>query len=185
MLKRILIYSGTALGLVLIVFLAISHLIYYTAEDGPPTPSAQIDPYLAKMAECEMRPANTVLKHEQLDVGPALHKSGRPASWKSQQMFLGDTCFQASIGPGVYLDETNQEPDYYSIDVEGRHVGKTMGEKIGKYWLVYFRRDLEIQELPERFLERKIDDVVSFNKETNVVTFEIGKNKYAYPIPKP
>lgn len=185
MIKRILIYSGTALGLVLIAYLAISHLIYYTAEDRLPTLPAQIDAYLAKKAECERRPANTEPKSAQLDVGPTLHKLGRPASWKSQNIFLGDTCFKASIGPSTYQDETDQEPDYYSIDVEARHVGKTMGEKPEQYWLVYFRRDLEMQELPERFLERKIDDVISFNEETNVVTFEIGKNKYAYQIPTP
>ena len=170
----------------LIIYLAISHLIDYTAEPRLlPTSISESSAYLDRRAECETRAASPEPRHEQLDIGPTLHKFGRPASWKSQHMFLGNTCFQASIGPTIYQDETDQDPDYYSIDVEARHVRRLRSEESKESWLVYFSRDFKIQDLPESFLERKIDEVVSFDEKTNVVTFEIGKNKYTYQIPKP
>ena len=133
----------------------------------------------AGKSDCDTLARSGYPKPELLDIGPRLHKEGRPAQWKAQSMYLGNSCFRARIGPSIYQDKKDEQPDFYSIDIEAEHV--TMDKK---FWLVYFQRDLTIDELPEHFLERKISEIVSFDEKMRVVTFEIGKNKFEYRLPK-
>jgi len=182
--KRTLFRFGKILGIAVIAYLALGQSLVYFEK---PSPRLDTEPneYLMKRSECEKRVPMDEPKQEQLDVGPSLHQRGHPASWKNHNLFLGNTCFKASVGPSIYQDETDQIPDYYSINIEARHVGKLRGERPEEYWMVYFQRDFKIQELPERFLERKIEEIVSFNEKTKLVTFVVGKNKYVYQLPKP
>jgi hypothetical protein len=111
------------------------------------------------------------------DLGPRLHEMGRPAIWNSQSMALGNTGFVAHVGPGVYEDKDNEEPDYYSMDVEMDDGGGAM--------LVYFQRDLRIDELPEGFLRKSIGDIVSYDPTTRSVSFSVGARRFEYHLPQP
>jgi hypothetical protein len=110
------------------------------------------------------------------DIGPSLHQMGRPALWHSQSMALGDTGFVAHVGPTVYENKDDREPDYYSIDVEKAE---------GVNWQVYFERDLRIDELPEGFDSRPINEIVSYDSTTRKVTFAVGAKRFEYRLPEP
>jgi hypothetical protein len=139
--------------------------------------------YIDKKKMCDQRKSPAQFPYSAVDVGPILHEFGRPAEWKSQRMYLGKTCYTASIGPSVYQDEDDEIADYYSIDVEARQLTKLENGSEEETWLVVYRRDFEISDLPEGLLDKNIDDVVEFDEETNSVTFLIGESSYEYSLP--
>ena len=108
------------------------------------------------------------------DYGEDLHVMGRPSLWDAQHKKLGNTGFTAAIGANVYQDEDNKDPDSYSIDVEFEQKDSS---------LVCFNRDFEISSLPKGFLDKDIDDVVSFDPARRKVTFAIGGEEYVYILP--
>lgn len=50
--------------------------------------------------------------------------------------------------------------------------------------MVCFSRHFEISSLPDDFLNKDIDDVVSFDAASRKVTFDIGDNDYVYILPR-
>ena len=109
------------------------------------------------------------------DYGPSLHVMGRSSLWDAQHKELGNTGFKAAIGSNTYQDEKNIDPDSYSIDVEYKQKNSS---------LVCFSRDFEISDLPTGFLDKKIDDVVTYNSNTRKVTFTIGDKEHIYILPQ-
>jgi hypothetical protein len=105
-------------------------------------------------------------------IGPRLHQMRRAAVWKTAQLPLGQTGFVAFVGPSVYQDRANGTPDYYTIDVE-------------RDGSIRFLRDLSIAELPEGFLTKPIGEIVSFDEQSRLVTFQIGDRKFCYQLPPP
>jgi hypothetical protein len=133
---------------------------------------------------CESKAPLPRSPFEVFDIGPRMHEMGRPAKWKSQRMYLGNTCYVASIGPSVYQDEKDSVPDYYTIDVELRLVEKRADGSISESWLVIYQRDFAISDMPQGFLDKKISEVVSYQEQSNAVIFSIGTRKYEYILPK-
>ena len=112
-----------------------------------------------------------------LDIGPRLHQEGRPATWSSSRMRLGQSNCEAAIGPARYKDKTitDTDYDYYSIDIE------MLYEK--DICLVLFQRELPLAELPKDILTKKVQDVVSYDNRSQLVTFIIGKQRFQYKLP--
>ena len=137
--------------------------------------------YFEKLQACEKRPTKVFPRHVSLDYGRKVQVIGRPAEWYSKPKFLGDTCYQASIGPNVYKDEDNDAPDFYSIDVEIK--AESPGAPGGYTWAVVFERQFPIAELPEGFLYKSVHEVVSFDPLANTVVFAIGEEEYEYSLP--
>jgi hypothetical protein len=108
------------------------------------------------------------------DIGPQLHQMGRPSVWRSQQLPLGDTGYVATVGPAFYQDDGDNNPDYYSIDVERRD---------GPAWHVHFQRDFGMDEIPASLIGKNIADIVSFDERTRRVIFRIGDRQERYRLP--
>ena len=108
------------------------------------------------------------------DMGESLHEFGRPATWNVTHMTLGDIGFRAAAGPFKYTDEDNQDWDYYSIDIE---------KPEGKSSYVFFQRDLKMDKVPVELVDRKVQDIVTYDENSRLVTFTIGSNIYRYTLP--
>jgi len=110
------------------------------------------------------------------NLSPAIHEMGRPALWDAREMKLGDTRFRANIGPSAYQDEDNNDPDYYTIEVEY--------ERNDKSSLVCYGRSFKLSDLPEGFIELGVKKVVQYDEATRKVTFKIGKKLFEYTLPQ-
>ncbi len=109
------------------------------------------------------------------DYGEKIHEMGRSCLWESDRIELGLSRFTAAVGPNVYQDEDNEEPDFYTVDVEfGHEEGST----------VLFERNLHISDLPDNFASLKATEVITFDRKTRRVDFRIGDNKFSYTIPE-
>ena len=91
-------------------------------------------------------------------------------------MKLGATRFRANIGPSAYQDEDNNDPDYYTIEVEY--------ERNDKSSLVCYGRSFKLSDLPEGFIELGVKKVVQYDEATREVTFKIGKKLFEYTLPQ-
>ena len=141
--------------------------------------------YFRKQTECDARPPYSRSKFREFDYGASLHQAPRPALWRSQRMFLGNSCFVANIGPAYYTDGSDHGAAYYSIDVEAP-VSEAGGRKQNdRSWLVLFRRDLKVSELPDGFQKIDIGKVVSYNDLERTVRFKIGTHHFEYKLPAP
>jgi len=108
------------------------------------------------------------------DIGRRLHEFGRPALWSASHMPLGESKFIAAAGPSRYMDEDNDDWDYYTIDVE---------KESGKSSYVFFQRDFKINEIPPGLISEKVESIVTFNEKSRLVTFAIGEKTYKYKLP--
>ncbi|WP_430458213.1 hypothetical protein [Rheinheimera sp.] len=140
------------------------------------------DGYFAEMDRCNRLVSESPSKNA-FDVEIGLHEHGRPAEWNSQRTYLGDTCLIASIGPGIYKDENDETPDYYSIDVELRQIEKNKDGVASEGWLVLYQRDFRIEDLPSDFLKREITEVVSYDPTVRKAIFNMGNGIYEYKLP--
>ena len=136
--------------------------------------------YFKKRDECANKPLADLSKFTNYGTGKSLHVVGQRSNWKTQQMYLGNTCHKASIGPVYY--EGQSSPSYYSIDIEVKQ--KSNGPQ-GYSWAVIFSRDLPISQLSESELTKPIKEIVSYDQETNKVKFLVGSQNYEYELPKP
>ena len=108
------------------------------------------------------------------DMGEELHEFGRSAEWNATHMPLGDSGFTAAAGPNRYTDKPDQDWDHYSVDVE---------KPEGKSSYVYFERDFRMNEIPRDLVDKKVQDIVTFDKESRVVTFDLGTKTETYTLP--
>jgi len=112
----------------------------------------------------------------QSDQPAGIHDRGRSCRWDADRLDLEIPHFSANIGPNTYQDEDNQQPDYFTIDVEF-HEGNSS--------LVLFSRELPISDLPDGYVSLKAADVVTFDPKTRIVSFDMGEQKFSYQIPAP
>jgi hypothetical protein len=110
------------------------------------------------------------------DLGPRLHEMGRPAIWQAESREIAGTRFKYSVGPSIYQDADDCDPDYYSIDVEFENGDGSSS--------VYFQRDFRIQDLPPGFLAKKIDEIATFDPQRSAVVFRVGEEEFVYQITK-
>jgi len=110
------------------------------------------------------------------DIGPEIHVFGRPCLWKSSRVQIGKTNYVASVGPNIYQDESDQEPDFYTIDIEKRHL-------FSNNWGIYFERNFEIGQIPKDLLYEDASKIIEYHDKERLVVFTIGKNRYEYTLP--
>ena len=89
--------------------------------------------------------------------------------WQAQYLNLGDTGFQAAVGPWGTKNQV-----YYSVSVE---------KKIPAGSSIYFEAKLSIAGLPKGFTKKPIGEVVKFDARTGWVTFDLGDQQVQYRIP--
>ena len=121
------------------------------------------------------------------DIGPSLQQKDRSVFWKPQTLALGDSGFVAHVATCTYLDENDQRRDFSSIDVQHpRPDYFTIGvqKQRDSAWYVYFQRDLRIDEVPDDFVSKPIDDIVSYEPTNRKVSFTIGTRRFDYELPK-
>lgn len=109
------------------------------------------------------------------DIGKQIHESGRPAMWRAKRMPLDNSEFTAVVGPGRYTDTADNDWDYYRITIERRQ---------GNSSYVYFEREVPINDIPSNTLSKSVEDVVSFDKSSQVVIFRLGERVEKYKLPK-
>jgi hypothetical protein len=145
------------------------------------------DEYFRKQKECDARPPydRSRLLALVVDYGPDLHQAPKPAMWKSQKVFLGHTCFLASIGPVYYTGRGHHEAGYYSLDVQVPVAEDVVNGRARTSSMVLFQRHLSVSELPPRFEDLEIGEVVSYDSAKRIVRFEIGVHRYEYRLPTP
>jgi hypothetical protein len=141
--------------------------------------------YSRQKAICDKKPDPRRPGSGQFDIGPIHNTAHRPAKWMSQQMYLGDTCYVASIGPYSYKDQFFDRPAFYSLDVERRMTDVDRNGHRSEAWEVLYQRDLEIGDLPSGFERWKINEIVSYEELTRIVRFKIGQRIYEYHLPAP
>ncbi len=110
------------------------------------------------------------------DIGPDLHVFGRPCLWDSSRIQLGNTGYFASVGPNIYQDEADEIPDFYTIDIQKRHL-------FSNNWGIYYERNFEIEQIPEELVWQDARKIVEYQKKERKVIFTIGKDKYEYILP--
>ncbi len=139
--------------------------------------------YYAKLKVCEGLPLKSRIASGTLDNGERVHVSGRSAEWYSKSKYLGDTCYKASIGPYLYRDEGDEDPDFYAIDVQ---VKTESAEALGGYvWQVLFARQFHINDISDELLYQNVHEVVSFEPSSRTVTFSLDEKSYVYELPRP
>jgi len=97
---------------------------------------------------------------------------GTPAEWRPTRIDLTNG-YVANVGPYFYQDETNDIPDYYSIDIEKRE---------GNAWPVYFSVDMPLDWVSSNKLTASAKEIVSFNPQTGIVIFDVGTTSFTYRL---
>jgi len=117
------------------------------------------------------------------DYGERMHELGRPAVGKPTYIYLGETCFQASVGASTYQDEENTDPDYYTIQVliEATDRDRPGGSIV----MAIFERQFHISNVPKSILSKTAKEVTAYDPAAMEVSFTIGENVYKYKHPKP
>jgi len=141
--------------------------------------------YFEKMKQCDKQNPPSLIRIRYLDLGPRLHVNGRPAVWKSQELYLGETCYIALVGPHIYQDEKDNEPDYYTIEVHMKIRTKSTegGSTVG--YTPLFHRSYRIEHIPEELMITRIENIVKYDNNTRTVSFMIGDKVEKYVLPEP
>ena len=108
------------------------------------------------------------------DMGENIHKFGRPSTGTATVLPLGNGPFIATVGPSRYQDEDNDEWDFYTISVQKQQ---------GKHSYVLFEREFRMADVPTGIVTKEARDIASLDKESQVVTFVIGRTTHTYKLP--
>lgn len=154
--------------------------------DGPVTVKRNArthltEEYFRKQRECEARPPPLHAWNATVDYGPPVLDSERPAVWKAQRMYLGNTCVIANVGPYYYVGEEGGPPASYAIDVEVRGIDST--QDTNPSYRVLFQRHFRSNELPAGFEHKAISEIVTFIESDRLVRFAIEDRVFEYQVP--
>lgn len=142
------------------------------------------DEYIRKQRACESRaPQDAKRLWGKSDLGPSVQHTNEPMEWRTQRLYLGDTCYFAVAGPYYKIGDKSDKPLSYAIDVEVRVSDSSAPAEISS--LVLFSRTFGPNELPNDFERLYIGDIVSFSESDRVVRFKIGGHSHEYRLPAP
>jgi hypothetical protein len=166
-----------------VFFTAIAWLVTCGAAQSAETgPKAYLtEEYFRKQRECEARRPPVHDFDISADYSQRIIDSGRPAVWKAQRMYLGETCMVANAGPYYYVGAEDGPPAGYAIDVEAR--GLNSAQSTTANYRVLFERQFRPEELPNGFEHTEIAKIVSFNASDRVVSFELPGRVFQYRVP--
>ena len=108
------------------------------------------------------------------DMGERVSSLLHPSTGRRTVMPLGDTAFIAAVGPSYYQDERDKDWDYYTISVEKRD---------GDSSYVFFQRQFKMDDVPSDIVSKEASDIASFDRESQIVTFVVGKTTHTYRLP--
>lgn len=98
----------------------------------------------------------------------------RPIRWESSSVQLGDSGYEAAVGPMMYQDMPDQGPDYYSIEVD---------QPDGDVSHVLYHEVFPISTIPIDVMSADAVDLVRYDEDTRTVIFDIGEEEYRYILP--
>jgi len=107
------------------------------------------------------------------DYGPSLRKRFSQATSMQNEVNLGLTNFIASATEIKYPENTDW--NFYALSVEKR---------IGNSSYIFFQRHVKLEEIPKRIIGKKAKELVTFNRDTNEVTFDLESQIFTYRIPE-
>ena len=125
------------------------------------------------------------------DIGDTLHPMGKKASGVSHGIYLGQTCILASISTTVYETPEDQWNNHYTISVQIPQPDNrctntpkpNFCKNNPKSFRVIFSRDIPGNEVGQYFIDKKMEDVVSFDDSSRRVIFKVRDNRYEYIVP--
>lgn len=142
------------------------------------------DEYIRKQRDCEARTPQVATRFwGKTDLGPSVQNPHEPMEWRSQRLYLGDTCYFAVAGPYYKIGDRSDKPLSFAIDVEVNVADPSAPAKISS--LVLFSRTFGPNELPKDFDRLYIGDIVSFIEADHLVRFQIGSHSHEYRLPAP
>jgi hypothetical protein len=109
------------------------------------------------------------------DVRFTVRDSNRTMISHPTEMALGSSGFKAVVGPSRYSDKNNEEWDYYEIEVV---------KPAGTSSQIFFARDFRMDEIPAELVDKKANDIVTFDEEAGVVTFTLGSEIHTWMLPR-
>jgi len=104
------------------------------------------DEYIRKQRDCESRaPPDAKGFWGKSDLGPPIQNFNEPMEWRTQRLYLGDTCYFAVAGPYYKIGDRSDKPLSFSIDVEVRVAESSA--PAGTSSLVLFSRTLSYRQI--------------------------------------
>ena len=138
--------------------------------------------YFEQLERCEKVEPALVHDSSLFDIGPSLYEKGRKTMWRTQELFLGNSCYRATIGPHNYLDQSETTLAYFTIAVVARRKLKMHDGSTSTSWIYFYQRDIKAEDLPISILEKNISEVVSFDESTKTANFAVGDKAYNYVL---
>ena len=126
-----------------------------------------------------------------VDVSEPLNTLGKESPNISHTMYLGETCLVASIMMSTYESPSDQIYNHYTIDVEIPHLDDRCAvenkpdfcQRNPHSYTVIFQRELRPEDIGQYFRNKRMEDVVRFDKDTNIVRFDAGNKTFEYRLP--
>ena len=100
-------------------------------------------------------------------------ESGKRANWSYSSIPILNGKYKVGVGPYKFTEPDDGVYDYYSIDIE---------EPKGKTSYVISQKRFALNYVSESIISTKAKDIVSFNENTKVVTFDLGKSVFKYKL---
>lgn len=126
-----------------------------------------------------------------IDYGELLYPPDKQGANISHQIYLGETCFEASIMMSEYEAPEDQVYNHYTIEVTVPHLDSrcAIGSELDICkqnpiaYTVIFQRELRPEDVGQHFRNKRMEDVVTFDEKTKVVRFNAGSKTYEYQLP--
>ncbi len=84
--------------------------------------------------------------------------------------------WEAGVSQGYFSDEPDEEIDFLEITLEFPEDGVNI--------VVPFEAAFLLRDLPVDILDRPVTELVTFDEESNMVTFDLGTATITTPIPQ-
>jgi hypothetical protein len=107
---------------------------------------------------------------------PTVPVSVGPEFPESKRHQIGNTPYYAHLGLS-YLNNPERTPAGYTILIMPQLCGNAPSIP------VLFQQSFRFDELPDGFLERSPEEIVSYNPTTRVVTFHVGEKPATHKLP--
>jgi hypothetical protein len=126
------------------------------------------------------------------DVEHKLQIKGETTTGIGHSYILSPTCYQATISTRIFQNRNFHDKNYYSISVEM----PTRDDRCMKIeqptfcksdpiaYAILFRRELEGEMVGDFYKDKKISEIVFFDKKENRVEFNVNGNVYVYQLPR-
>jgi hypothetical protein len=124
------------------------------------------------------------------NIGESLRIEQSSISGRSHKHYLGSGCMVASVSTRVYLDADKQANNFYSVSVSmptfddrcrSNSDIQTCDESSVSH-TVLFSRDILASEIGDYFKSKTMNQIVSYDEHSSVVTFQLRNKSIEYRI---